>query len=401
MQSSKPTAGHKSYSAGRASVLHLCTDLEPGDIARETVDLAIQTQRAGWRTLIASQGGLLVQEAERAAVRHTRMPLDREGLLVNWRNRVHLEALLQRERPSIVHAHGIEAVAHAIGLCRVHRTPLIPDLTRPIADHPRIHKLFKNLSEIVSVIRVPSNYMADQLQDIFHIDAEHIAVIPPGIDMRWYDPTSISPERLQSLSKLWRLPEQATVILVPMPLAPGNGHKEFLAALALLKRDDIFTVLVGDDRQSPGMREEIDALVSHHGLDGKVIMPEHCRDWPAACWLASIVVAPNTVPRGQAIELLAAQAIGRPVIITECGANPEMVLRGETAWVVPPDNIQILSDALREAINLHTTQRLDLAERTSQFIAETFPQISFFTNLMEVYEMVLRPTTRTVRSKAA
>ena len=36
-------------------------------------------------------------------------------------------------------------------------------------------------------------------------------------------------------------------------------------------------------------------------------MPENCADWPAACWLATIVMAVNSLPRGQAMELLDAQ----------------------------------------------------------------------------------------------
>jgi len=38
----------------RTGVLHLCSNLDYGDPARETVTLAVLTQRLGWRAMIAS-----------------------------------------------------------------------------------------------------------------------------------------------------------------------------------------------------------------------------------------------------------------------------------------------------------------------------------------------------------
>jgi glycosyltransferase involved in cell wall biosynthesis len=402
---SRPTIGKtgvkKPSRAGRICVLHPCPDLEPTDVARETVTLAVQMQRSGWRALIASNGGPLVLEAERAAVRHGRMPLNRHGLLTNWRNRVMLEALIQRERPALIHAHGIDALVHAIGLCRIHRLPLVADFTQPLPNDVRTKRILKQLNDMGALIRVPSDFMAQQLREIYELSPEHVATIPPGIDMRWHDAGAISPERLHSLSKLWRIPEQATVVLAPMPLSQDNGQMQLLAALAKLKRNDVFTVLVGDDREDPTMREQLDTLVSQYGLEGKVIMPDYCMDWPAACWLASTVVAPNTVARGQAVELLAAQAVGRPVIITNIGANPEMVLSGETAWVIPPDDVKALAEALREAIDLPMQQRVNLSDHTRNFIEDAFPQSAWLASMIELYEILLHPAARPVKTKAA
>lgn len=387
--------------AARTTVLHLCPALNPGDPARETVDLAILTQRAGWRSLIASGGGLLVQESERAAVRHKRIPVGKAGLWTNWRNRARLQTLIQREKPVLIHAHGIEPFAHALPLAHKRNMPMVLDLTQPLADAPRIYRLLGHVEEIACVIRVPSDYMFAHLRETFHIPPEFIRIIPPGIDLNWFNAGTISPERLQTLSRLWRLPEQAAIVVVPMPLIPGNGHKPFLQALSKLKRDDVFAVLVGDDHQAPGTRAKIEALVHGLGLSGNVIMPEYCLDWPAGCWLANIIVAPNITPRGQNIELLAAQAIGRPIIAVDCGANAEMVLSGETAWLIPPNNVKALTETLQEAIRLKTAQHIDIAERTRDFIAQSFPQANWFNAMMDVYEALLAPAARRIKAKAA
>jgi glycosyltransferase involved in cell wall biosynthesis len=394
IQSSKKRIANKPPSRARTTVLHLCPDLEPGDPARETVDLAILTQRAGWRALIASSGGLLVNDAERAAVRHIPIALNRSDMLARWRNRMRLAALIQKERPVLLHAHGLEAATHGLSVARSCHLPLIVDFTRPLPEQRHVRRLLKRLSRLPCAARVPSRYMARQLREVFHWPAERLHAIPPGIDLQTYNAGFISPERVQALVRLWRLPEQAAVIVMPMPFNAGSGHKLLLEALARIKHDDVFVVLVGDNRPMAGWHEEIEALVNGFGLSGKVIMPDYCLDWPAACWLASVIIAPNDVARGQANELLAAQAIGRPVIASNCGANSQMVQSGETAWLVPPGNVQALAEALAEAISLGTDQRLDLAQRTRDFVAGAFPQATWFDAMIGLYESMLAPADR-------
>jgi glycosyltransferase involved in cell wall biosynthesis len=380
-------------------VLHLSADLEPGDPGRETVDLAILTQRAGWRALIASGGGLLVPEAERAAVRHTRMPLGSNGMLASWRNRIQLAALIQKERPVLIHAHGIAAAMYAFGTARTSRLPLVFDCTNPPPDRPNVQRFMTQLGTIASSIRVPSDFMAQYMDQKFKWPASRLRIVPPGLDMQWNHAGAVSTERLQALSRLWRLPEQASIIVTPLPFAPNGGHRQLLEALAHIKRDDVFAVLAGDNRPTPGIREEIEELVTSLGLDGKVIMPDYCLDWPAACWLASVVIAANTAPRGQGIELLVAQAMGRPVIVSDCGANPEMVGDAETAWNVPPGDVSALAAALSDVIGIDAARRLDLTHRARDFVTGAFPQAGWFNAMMETYDSLLVPPSR--RAKAA
>ncbi|MDP9126790.1 MAG: glycosyltransferase [Pseudomonadota bacterium] len=402
-QLNRATTGLKPHvpRGARRTILHLCRDLESADPGRETVDLAVLTQRSGGRALIASSGGMLVTEAERAAVRHTRMPLDGRGLFSSWRNKVHLAALVQRERPAIIHAHGLDLLPLAMGLSRTHRVPFIVDLTEPLPKNQRTSGLIEALAAMPCLVRVPSEFMLFDMLEKFPFPSKRIWHIPPGIDLQWYSANSISAERLQGLSRLWRLPEQATVTMVPMPLQRGYGHEVFLEALASLKDENIFSVLIGDDKQSPGRRAELEREVARMELNGRVVMPDFCADWPTAFWLAGIVVAPNVTPNGQNRSLLAAQAIGRPVIVTDSGANSEMIRSGETAWIVPPNDTKALAAALREATHLSTGQRLGLAERTRHFIAENFRREQWFEGTMELYENLSHTPLQDRRSEAA
>lgn len=396
----KPRLNHASRRSLQTGVLHLCADLDYGDPARETVTLAVLTQRLGWRALIASSGGALVVEAERAAVKHVRMPLDKHGLLSVWRNRMHLETLVGRERPALVHAHGAATIEMACRISRQHRLPLVVDLTQPMTDTPYAHRLMTMVAQTSSTVRVPTETMARHLTSVFRINPALIAQVSPGIDLQNYNTSAISAERLHNLSRFWRLPEQGIVALVPLPLEPGMGHGVLLQALAQLKDENIYAILVGSDRHAPGLRLEYERSIEKLGLHGKVIIPETCPDWPAAFWLANVVVAPNSAIRGQNMDILAAQALGRPVVVTAVGANEEMVAKGETAWVIPADNPTLMARVLRDAARMNTDQRVNLADNTRYFVEEKFPQANWFNGMMELYEKLMFPSGRQGRSES-
>lgn len=370
-------------------MLHLTPDLGNNQNAREVVDFSIQAHRQGWRPIVASAGGDLVIEAERAAVRHARIPLNVNNFVARWRSRFMLEALYQRVRPKIVHAHGFEVLAQASRVSFLHHVPLLVDLTDPAPFTRERRKLLQTAAQRRTWFRVPSAFMAEHLRQEHGLDSGFLYQVPPGVDMQWFDAARVSPERLQKLGELWRLPEQAAIILMPAPLAPGYGHKQLLEAMTRLRRKDIFAVFVGSDKTSPGTRSETEKLVLSCGLGERVVMPEVCPDWPAACWLSTIVVSINTTPRGQSLELLSAQAMGRPVIVTDCGANTEMVKGGETAWVISPGNVDMLTQALGEAASMNQSQRINLAVRARTFVAEAFSGETWRSSMIGLYESML------------
>lgn len=387
-QSNRNAAGLKP-AAARTSVLHLVGALDDGAEAREVVDLCVQTHRAGWRPLVASSGGPLVLEAERAAVRHTKLPLEKQGFFARWRMRKKLEGLVRRERPVLIHAHGFDAVRVATKLSASCKLPLLIDLIEPMPVTSGRRKALQAAASRGARFRVPSEYMVQHLRQDLKLQTEFLYHIFPGVDLQWFEAVRVTPERVHKLSHLWRLPEQATVIVMATPFAPSYGHKALLEAMAAMPGKDLYAVLIGDDKVVPGTRGEVEKMVMTLGLEGKVIMPETCADWPAACWLSSLVVAVNAVPRGQAPELLAAQAIGRPVIVTECGANPEMVKKNETAWVIPKEDKDALIAALSEALAMSPARRIDLALRTRDFVMNFFPMEYWRDSMFEIYDALL------------
>ncbi|MFT4174564.1 MAG: TIGR03088 family PEP-CTERM/XrtA system glycosyltransferase [Rhodocyclaceae bacterium] len=97
-------------------------------------------------------------------------------------------------------------------------------------------------------------------------------------------------------------------------------------------------VIVGDG----ALRADVEAAVRALGLGDAVWLPGERSDVPALMRQMDCFVLPS-LAEGISNTVLEAMACGLPVIATEVGGNPELVVDGHTGSLVPPANPQALA----------------------------------------------------------
>jgi glycosyltransferase involved in cell wall biosynthesis len=118
-------------------------------------------------------------------------------------------------------------------------------------------------------------------------------------------------------------------------MAPGRGHEVLLRAVARL-RERLPTarlVLVGRGE----LRPALDALVRDLGLGQTVVFAGYRNaDLPAVLAALDCAVLLGAGSEESCRAVLEAMAVGLPVVAAPVGAVPEIVVDGETGWLVEP-----------------------------------------------------------------
>jgi glycosyltransferase involved in cell wall biosynthesis len=131
-----------------------------------------------------------------------------------------------------------------------------------------------------------------------------------------------------------------------------KGHEDFIAALALIKktRPDVRGVIVGGSWQKSGVWYE----KRLHSLGEKIcgsnlIFLGHRTDLDEVSGLFDVAVQPS---HSEAVAWSVAELLQRnvPVVATKVGGLPEMILDGETGWLVPPRNPPAIARAVLDAL---------------------------------------------------
>jgi len=379
-------------------VLQLLPSLETGGVERGTVEIAEALASAGWVPLVASSGGRMVREVERVGATHLTFPADSKNPAVMWRNIGRLERLIARYGVDLLHVRSRAPAWSALVAARRARVPLVTTFHGNYAAGSAVKRLYNSVMIRADRVIAISNFIADQLTEVYGATPDRVRVIPRGVDLRIFDPAVVSAERLIALVGAWRVADAERVVLLPGRLTRWKGQHVMIEALARLERDGMRCLLVGDDQGRERYRRALQNAIDRRQVEDTAHIFGHCQDMPAAYMLADVVVSTSVEAEAFGRVITEAQAMGRPVIATDHGAARETVIDGETGWLVPPGDAGALAVAIRAALALDNEARARLASVAIANVRANFSHEKMCQRTLEVYrELIAAPAAAAPR----
>ncbi|HUB96595.1 MAG TPA: glycosyltransferase family 4 protein [Stellaceae bacterium] len=374
------------------AVLQIVPRLVTGGVERGTVDLAAALVAQGWRAIVASEGGPMVHELDRAGARHVAMPLASKNPLVIRANVARLAALIARESIDIVHARSRAPAWSAYGAALRTQTHFVTTFHNAYHAGNWVKRRYNSVMARGERIIAISDFVARHVIETYGVSWARVSVIHRGIDTTRFDPARTSADRIIRLATQWGLPDGVPVVMLPGRLARWKGHKVLFEALRRLGRPAVHCLIVGAG--SSRYRRELEGELKARPLPGSVGIVDDCRDIAAAYMLADVVVSASTEPEGFGRVIVEAQAMGRPAIATAHGGAMETIIPGETGWLVPPGDSGALAEALAEALDLAPGARTDLAARAMAHVRANFTVADMTGRTIAVYEELLGISVR-------
>ncbi|MGD9511705.1 MAG: glycosyltransferase [Geminicoccaceae bacterium] len=350
-----------------AAILALTPHLDVGEPGRDTLDLARHLRSRGGRPLVASGGGRLVRELAASGVAHLQMPLSRPGRLVRWYSSTKLARAIRDHRLDVVHAQTATLAPVALAAARAAGVRCVVTLREGApADAP-----LDALARADQLIAV-SDFVADSMAPRLNLPTTRLRVVRRWIDLAEFDPERVRGHRVSALAERWGIAPGSRVLLVP-PLPDGDqGHLLLLRAMARLPNTDLIVLFAG--AWDPESRYGRDVVVAARraGLAERVRFGSGMDDLAATIALADLVALPATQADPTGFFAVAAQAMGRPVIVSNRGALPEAVMPASTGWMVAAGDADELAAALGLALAMDDGPRRRLAVRARAFVADEF-----------------------------
>jgi glycosyltransferase involved in cell wall biosynthesis len=174
----------------------------------------------------------------------------------------------------------------------------------------------------------------------------------------------------ERLNAAWRegLPADAILAGVIGRFSPEKGPDHFLRALAIAARREprLHAVMVGDGPMWESCRKMADAL----GLGSRVRFAGFRAD-VATLYEALDMLVIASRSEGMPMVLLEAMLMGAPVIATEVGALPDVVVDGESGLLVAPGDEEALAGAMARLAG-DGAMRVRLAAAAGRLARERF-----------------------------
>jgi glycosyltransferase involved in cell wall biosynthesis len=212
-------------------------------------------------------------------------------------------------------------------------------------DYPLKNRWRYRLAYNVLAARIIANSEATKqalLRNAPWLDSERIEVIYNGIDMQPF----LQPSR-RCLRTEWGVPQQAPLLGFVGQLDERKGIDVLLKAFERVHRQvpQVRLVLVGRG----ALQETIESEVRRQNWGSAVLLPGFMDDVVSVMQAIDILLLPS-LWEGFGIVLIEAMAAGKPAISTNTSSMPEIIVDGQTGYLVPPNNAEILADRVIELL---------------------------------------------------
>jgi glycosyltransferase involved in cell wall biosynthesis len=255
-----------------------------------------------------------------------------------------LASYLRQNRIDIVHAYNFYANVFALPAARLAQVPVVLASIRDTGEYwttrqRAVNKIVCRLADriIVNAEAIKRGLVAEGYRP------ERITVIPNGI---LCPPIRNVHER--ALHQEFGLSPDDVLIGVVSRIARLKGLEYFLAAApdVLARIPQAKFLIIGDNSFNPQYREELKQQVVTLGLQNRVIFTGFRLDVPKILSSLSVSVLPSISGEGLSNSLLESMAAAVPVVATNVGGNPEVVVHGETGLLVPSKDPAALAEAI-------------------------------------------------------
>jgi glycosyltransferase involved in cell wall biosynthesis len=321
------------------AVLIVMPTLDGGAADAGAVELVRILTGAGHHAIVVSRAGRLVADVTTAGGEFVPLDVSSNNPVVILRSAFILTRLVRERRCAAIHALGRASAWSGYIAARSSGVPFITGWYKGFREQNFFKRLYNSIMARGDYVTASSEQIAQLINDRYGTPWEKISVLPCSVDLERFNPENITRERIESMRAAWGVKRDTKVIMITGRILRRKGHHVVVKAVKRLKEmglKDFLCVFVGEDRGRTRYTGELWDLVLTTGTMDVIRMAAPVADMPAAYAASSVVVSAAVQPEGVQRAILEAQAMARPVIVSDLGGGTDVVL---TAPAVPESRI--------------------------------------------------------------
>jgi glycosyltransferase involved in cell wall biosynthesis len=369
------------------TIVQLIPNMQSGGVEQGVMDMNQAIIAHGWRSIVISNGGRLVQQIEKAGGIHIQLPLHSKNPFSIWRNQQKLAEIYKKYNVSLIHARSRAPAWSGLKPARKLNIPFVATIHGAYGASNLFKKLYNQIMLKGDRIIAVSHFIVDYLHKNYKVDAHKVRIIPRGIDAQFLNRESILKGRIEELINIWNLPEDKRIIMLPARLTRAKGHMLLLEAFKKLNDPTLLLLFVGEGKEH--YKQEILQHIVKLQLENNVKLVGHCADMPAAYFLSEIVVLPALLPESFGRVAVEAMAMGCLSIASDIGGTAETILNQETGFLIKPNDIESLKKCLQHVVSLNENEIRIIQEKAHAHVLTHYTKELMTSKTIAVYRELL------------
>jgi len=295
-----------------------------------------------------------------------------------------LFSYVRGEKFSLIHAHCETSMLYAGLIGRALGIPVVGTYHRSIlaAYEPRWQLRF--IARLLNAIVAVSSHRAELLKNNLKVSDDKLQIIHGGSDLTEF--AAVSTMDKQAARKLLQLADDEIIWFSAGHLGVIKGHDDSLQAMALIHKELNVRLFIAGDGESED-HQHLTEMARQLGIAEKVILlgqVNNIPEWLVAC---DIFLQPS-LEEAFGLVFVEAGAARRPVVATNVGGIPDIVVHEKTGLLVAPHAPVELAAALLLLSKNHELAEV-MGNAAHQRVLENFT----VDHMLQRYEALLTKIT--------
>jgi glycosyltransferase involved in cell wall biosynthesis len=174
-------------------------------------------------------------------------------------------------------------------------------------------------------------------------------------------------------------------------VSPWKGQEIFVRAAAILRSEGIACQFVAIGGVFDSERHHLDRLneiIRSLNLENLVKVEGFRKDARELIAAFDVFVLPSILPEPFGLVVDEAMAAGKPVIATAHGGPTEMVVEGETGFLIPPNDPSALASAIKKLL-AHPEEAARLGKAAQKRFLDHFEMRDYIERIQRLYDATL------------
>ncbi len=343
----------------KIKVMQVIPKLGFGGAETGCYDIAHYLYEKDCGSYIVTSGGDLLKFVDKKKVKVIRLPVHSKNPLLILINAIILTFIIIFLNINIVHARSRAPAWSCYLATKITRRNFVTTFHGTYNFHSKLKKFYNSIMVRSKLIIAGSNFIFSHIKDNYSefIDLnKRLLVIFRGINIDYFDQTSIIESDEVKLKKKWNVEENKKIILMPGRLTSWKGQELFIEAINLvnieLGYEAFYAVILGNEQGRDLYKKKLIRLSEQYRMTKQIKFIDNCKNMALAYKISDIIISASIEPEAFGRVAVEAQSMQKTIVASNIGGSNETIIDEKTGFLFEAGDAKSLSKKILRVLSM-------------------------------------------------
>ena len=344
--------------SSKLKVLQVIPKLGYGGAETGCFDIAHYLFENNCSSFLITNGGPLTKFINKKKVKYIRLPVNSKNPIIMLLNTILISVIVFFYNIDIIHARSRAPAWSCFLASKITRKKFVTTFHGTYNFKSKIKKFYNSVMLRSDLVIAGSNFIFSHIKENYKEylnNSKKFLVIFRGINIDYFDASTIFTEDEDKLFKSWNLEVEKKTILLPGRITEWKGHEMFIEAMnkinIQLGHKSFKAVILGSDQGRDLYKKKLIRLVEKYRMNDQIKFVDHCENMPLAYKISDLIVSTSIEPEAFGRIAVEAQSMEKPIIASNLGGSKETIVNNKTGILFDAGDSDDLSKKIIEFFN--------------------------------------------------